>query len=182
MGSGSSKRRRTCGGGSRSPAATCPIPATGRPAPKRSAAKIPRLKVRPDPRQGKDDRVRKEILPIGSPAANAPYSPVVRAGGLLYISGQVGTGADGRLVEGGFEAQCRQCLKRLEELLKEAGASLDHVVRTTAFLTDMGDYAALNDMYREAFPTDRPARTCIQVAGLPLGAIVEIEALAVAPE
>jgi 2-iminobutanoate/2-iminopropanoate deaminase len=123
--------------------------------------------------------LKKEVLPIGSPAASAPYSPVVRSGDLLFVSGQVGAGTDGKLVEGGFEAECRQCLARLRGLLEEAGASLDHVVKTTVFLMDMDDFSRLNEIYREHFPTNRPARTCIQVAKLPVGAIVEIEAIAV---
>jgi 2-iminobutanoate/2-iminopropanoate deaminase len=128
------------------------------------------------------ENLKKEALQIGSPAASAPYSPVVRAGDLLFVSGQVGMGEDNRLVEGGFEAECRQCLARLKGLLEEAGASLDHVVKTTVFLMDMNDFSKLNEIYREHFPTDRPARTCIQVAKLPVGAIVEIEAIAVTPD
>lgn len=126
--------------------------------------------------------MKKEALQIGFPAANAPYSPAVRAGDFLYLSGQVGLGEDNQLVEGGFEAQCRQCLARLKRVLEAAGASLDHVVKTTVFLTDMNDFSKLNEIYREHFPTDRPARTCIQVAALPIGAIVEIEAIAVMPD
>ena len=126
--------------------------------------------------------MKKEALQIGSPAANAPYSPVVRAGDLLFVSGQVGMGDDNKLVEGGFEAECRQCLARLRSLLEGAGASLEHVVKTTVFLMDMDNFSKLNEIYREHFPTDRPARTCIQVAKLPVGAIVEIEAIAVTPD
>lgn len=126
--------------------------------------------------------MKKEVLPVGNPAAKAPYSPVVRAGDLLFISGQVGMGDDGKLAEGGFEPQCRQCLKRLKDLLEEAGASLDHVVKTTVFLTDMGNFSKLNEIYREVFPTNRPARSCIQVAALPVEAIVEVEAIAVVPD
>jgi 2-iminobutanoate/2-iminopropanoate deaminase len=125
--------------------------------------------------------LKKEVLKVGRAAANAPYSPVVRAGDLLFVSGQVALDGEGKLLEGDFEAQCRKCLAQLKNLLVEAGASLSHVVKTTVFLQDLANFARLNDLYREAFPTDRPARTCIQIAALPLGAAVEIEAIAVAP-
>lgn len=122
--------------------------------------------------------MKKEVLPIGSAAANAPYSPVVRAGDLLFISGQVAQ-KDGKLLEDGFEPQCRGCLNQLKALLEEAGVSLDHVVKTTVFIADLENFNRLNEIYREYFPTNRPARTCIQIARLPLDADVEIEAIAV---
>jgi 2-iminobutanoate/2-iminopropanoate deaminase len=122
--------------------------------------------------------MKKEVLPIGNPAANTPYSPVVRAGDLLFISGQVAQ-KDGKVLEGGFEPQCRGCLNQLKALLEAAGVSLDHVVKTTVFLADLENFNRLNDIYREYFPENRPSRTCIQIARLPLDAEVEIEAIAV---
>ena len=106
-----------------------------------------------------------------------PYSPLVRAGEWLVCSGQVGL-RDGVLVEGGVSAQAGQALTNLRRLLEEAGSSLDSVVKTTVFLTDAGDFEALNEVYAEAFGQHRPARSTVVVAALPLGAVVEIEAWA----
>lgn len=106
-----------------------------------------------------------------------PYTPVVRAGEhLLFVSGQVGV-ADGALVDG-FEAQLRQALANLSGLLAGEGASLAAVVKTTVFLTSMGDYGEMNRIYTEVFGDSRPARSAVAVAALPLGALVEIEATA----
>ncbi len=126
--------------------------------------------------------MKKEALAVGNVAPNAPYTPVVKAGETLYVSGQIAVGPDGKIIPGGCEAEGRQCFAQLKALLEAAGSSLDHVVKTTAFLTDLADYAVLNDLYREAFPENRPARSCFQVAALPLGAVVEIEAIAVVGE
>lgn len=106
-----------------------------------------------------------------------PYSPIVRSGGWLVCSGQVGL-ADGALVEGGVEAQARQGLANLAGLLESEGATLSDVVKTTVFLTDMADFAAMNAIYAEAFGDHRPARSTVAVAGLPLGATFEVEAWA----
>ncbi len=106
-----------------------------------------------------------------------PYTPIVRAGEWLVCSGQIGI-ADGALVDGGLEAQTRQALANLADLLAGEGASLADVVKTTVFLADMGDYAAMNEVYTAAFGDHRPARSAVAVAGLPLGARVEIEAWA----
>lgn len=106
-----------------------------------------------------------------------PYTPIVRAGEWLVVSGQVGI-VDGTLVEGGLEAQLRQALDNLRGLLEREGASLSSVVKTTVFLTDMSDYRAMNDVYLAAFGDHRPARSAVAVAGLPLGAVVEVEAWA----
>lgn len=109
-----------------------------------------------------------------------PYSPIVRAGDLLLVSGQIGI-ADGALVEGGLDAQARQCLDNLEAVLAGEGAALTDVVRCGVFLTDMADFAALNEIYVERFAGHRPARAAVGVAALPLGAVVEIEATAYLP-
>lgn len=106
-----------------------------------------------------------------------PYTPVVRAGDhLVIVSGQVGL-ADGSLADG-LEAQLRQALANLRGLLEGAGASLDHVVKTTVFLTSMDDYAEMNRIYTEFFGDHRPARSAVAVAALPLGALIEVEAWA----
>lgn len=109
-----------------------------------------------------------------------PYTPVVRAGDLLVVSGQLGLGPDG-LVDGGVATQLRQALENLRGLVEGAGARLDQVVKTTVFLTDMADYAVMNEVYCEAFGDHRPARSAVAVAALPLGAAVEVEAWLHAP-
>src|SRR5688500_2878972 len=106
-----------------------------------------------------------------------PYTPVVRAGDWLVVSGQVGL-ADGALVDGGVTAQVTQAVTNLAALLEGEGASLRHVVKATVFLADMDDYKAMNEAYTAAFGTHRPARSAVGVAALPLGAAVEIEAWA----
>lgn len=105
-----------------------------------------------------------------------PYTPVVRAGEFLFVSGQLGL-SDGRLVDG-VGAQLRQAIVNLEALLVEEGASLSQVVKTTVFLADIADYPAMNEQYISSFADHRPARSAVAVAGLPLGAVVEIEAVA----
>lgn len=105
-----------------------------------------------------------------------PYTPIVRAGDWLVVSGQVGI-VDGKLADG-FEAQCAQALANLRAQLESVGASLDDVVKTTVFLRHMADYARMNELYLEAFGDHRPARSAVGVAELPLGALVEVEAWA----
>ncbi len=106
-----------------------------------------------------------------------PYTPIVRAGDWLVCSGQIAL-VDGELLDGDAAAQARQALVNLRELLEFAGASMSAVTKTTVFLTDMADYATVNEAYVEAFGDHRPARSAIAVAALPLGASVEIEAWA----
>ncbi len=113
-----------------------------------------------------------------SPAKQVgPYTPMVSAGDWLIASGQLGL-ADGALVDGGVPAQLNQAIANLEALLEGAGASLAAVAKVTVFLTDMADYTVMNDAYVAAFGEHRPARSALAVAGLPLGAAVEIEAWA----
>lgn len=107
-----------------------------------------------------------------------PYSPTARAGTLLVCSGQLGitSGSGGpALVPGGFEAQARQALDNVSRLLASEGAGWKDVVKTTVYLAEMGDYARFNEIYVEALGPHRPARSVVAVAGLPLGALVEIE-------
>jgi len=106
-----------------------------------------------------------------------PYTPLVRAGDWLVVSGQVGL-RDGSLVTGGMQAELRQALANLAALLEAEGSSLAEVVKTTVFLRHIDDYAAMNETYVEAFADHRPARAAVAVAGLPLGALVEVEAWA----
>jgi len=114
-----------------------------------------------------------------APAAG-PFSPAVRgAGDAIYLSGQVGQDpANGRLVEGGVAAQTEQALRNLQAVLEAAGRTLDDVVRVGVYLADMGDFAAMNEVYARWFERPYPARTTIGVAALPLGAAVEIDLVA----
>ena len=112
-----------------------------------------------------------------APKPVGPYTPIVRAGDWLVVSGQVGL-ADGKLVAGGTEAELRQAITNLRTLLEANGASLDQVVKTTVFLRHMGDYALMNEVYMAEFGDHRPARSAIGVAELPIGALVEVEAWA----
>ncbi len=106
-----------------------------------------------------------------------PYTPIVRAGDTLYVSGQLGL-LDGALVDG-LDAQVRQAMANLAGLLEAEGASLNNVVKTTVLLASIEDYAAMNTAYTESFGDHRPARAAFAVAALPLGGLVEIEAIAV---
>jgi 2-iminobutanoate/2-iminopropanoate deaminase len=106
-----------------------------------------------------------------------PYTPVVRAGDWLIVSGQVGL-ADNRLVPGGLEAELRQAIANLRGHLEANGAVLSSVAKTTVFLRHMSDYALMNEVYINCFGDHRPARSAIGVAELPLGALVEVEAWA----
>jgi 2-iminobutanoate/2-iminopropanoate deaminase len=115
--------------------------------------------------------------PAGAPQPVGPYTPIVRAGDWLICSGQVGLRA-GSLVDGGVAAQIAQAIANLESLLVREGSDLAAVVKTTVFLADIADYAAMNDAYIAAFGNHRPARSAFAVAALPLDARVEIEAWA----
>ncbi len=115
------------------------------------------------------------------PFAGAPYNQAVRAGGFVFCAGQVGLDpASGKLVEGGVEAQARRVMQNLAAVLAAAGSALDRVVKTTIFVADLGDFAAVNEVYGSFFSAEPPARSTVQVAGLPAGALVEIEAIALA--
>jgi 2-iminobutanoate/2-iminopropanoate deaminase len=107
-----------------------------------------------------------------------PYTPIVRAGDWLVVSGQIGI-SDGRLVSGGLDDELRQAIANLEALLATEGAALADVTKTTVFLRHLGsDYPKMNEVYMECFGDHRPARSAIGVSDLPLGALVEVEAWA----
>ena len=124
------------------------------------------------------------LSPAGIAPPRGPYSPAVRAGGFLYISGQVPIDpVTNTPVTGGVQAETRQVLSNVQRILEGCGASLSDVVKCTVFLTDVKDFAAMNEVYTEFFGAAKPARTTIAVAGLPLpGAKVEIDAVAYKPE
>lgn len=111
------------------------------------------------------------------PKPVGPYTPIVRAGDWLIVSGQVGI-VDGERVSGGLGAELRQAIANLEAQLATQGASLNDVVKTTVFLRHMSDYADMNAVYIECFGDHRPARSAIGISELPLGALVEVEAWA----
>ena len=112
------------------------------------------------------------------PPPVGPFSPAVRSGGFIFLSGQVGVDpATGQLVVGGVEAEARQIFRNLATLLDAAGKSFGDVVRAGVFLTDIGDFGAVNAVYADAFERPFPARTTVAVAALPLGARIEIELL-----
>jgi 2-iminobutanoate/2-iminopropanoate deaminase len=120
----------------------------------------------------------KIVSTAAAPAAIGPYSQAMICGDLVYTSGQIPLLADGSLVEGGIEAQTKQVLANLEAVLKEAGASLNSVIKTTVFVQDLADFGTLNSLYEAAFGDHKPARSTVQVARLPRDVLVEIEAIA----
>jgi 2-iminobutanoate/2-iminopropanoate deaminase len=116
----------------------------------------------------------------GAPKAVGPYSPAVKVGNTYYLSGQVGLNPEsGKLVEGGITAQTEQVLRNVTAVLASLKLNLKNVAKSTIFLTDMGDFQTVNALYGNAFGNHKPARSTIQVAALPLGAMVEIEVIAV---
>jgi 2-iminobutanoate/2-iminopropanoate deaminase len=115
------------------------------------------------------------------PFQGAPYSQAIRANGMVFCAGQVGLdAATGKLVDGGVEAQARRAMENLGAVLAAAGSSPDRILKTTIFVVDLGDFATVNEVYGSFFSADPPARSTVQVAGLPAGALVEIEAIALA--
>jgi 2-iminobutanoate/2-iminopropanoate deaminase len=118
-----------------------------------------------------------------APAAVGPYSLAIRMGEFVFVSGTVGADPEsGELVSGGVEAQTHQALTNLSHVLASAGTSMDLVVKTTVFMQDLANFAAMNRIYGGFFPEAPPARSTVQVAALPIGAAVEIEAIAWIPD
>jgi len=123
---------------------------------------------------------REVIATEKAPAAVGPYSQAIRVGDLVFTAGQLAIDpATGKLVEGGIEEQTRQVLRNISAVLEAAGSSLDRVAKTTVFLKDMGDFKALNQVYGEFFASEPPARSTVEVSDLALGALVEIDAIAI---
>ena len=123
--------------------------------------------------------MKKIISTDQAPAAIGPYSQAVRAGDLLFVSGQIPADpATGEIVEPTIQAQAKRSLENLKAILEAAGASLDQVVKTTVFLKNMDDFVEMNRVYKTFFTTDCPARSAVQVAKLPKDVLVEIEAIA----
>ena len=125
--------------------------------------------------------MREAVATDKAPKAIGPYSQGIKAGDFVFTAGQAGVDpATGKLVEGGIAGQTRQVLMNIQSILEAAGSSLDRVVKCGVFLQDMADFQAMNTVYAEFFPPDKnpPARTTVQAAKLPLGALVEIDAVA----
>jgi 2-iminobutanoate/2-iminopropanoate deaminase len=122
---------------------------------------------------------KKIISTEKAPKAIGPYSQAVRIDGLVYTAGQTALDpATMELVEGGVEAQTHRVFANLKAVLEAAGSGLNYVIKTTVFLKDMGDFAAMNGVYSSYFPENPPARSTVAVAGLPKGGMVEIEMIA----
>lgn len=113
-----------------------------------------------------------------APAAIGPYSQGIIVNNMFYSSGQIPLTADGKMTEGDIKAQTHQVFSNLKAVLKEAGASLETVVKTTCFIKNMDDFGAMNEVYGEYFSVHKPARSCVEVARLPKDALIEIEVIA----
>jgi reactive intermediate/imine deaminase len=124
---------------------------------------------------------QKQVIQLPGALPGLPYSTAVRVGEVVYLSGQIGISPEtGQLVPGGTRAETRQTLDNIKGTLEQIGSSMDRVFKCTVFLADIADFAAMNEIYRTYFPVDPPARSTVAVSGLPLGARVEIECLALA--
>ena len=114
-----------------------------------------------------------------APAAIGPYSQAIKIGGFLYTSGQISLDAETmEMVKGSIEIETEKVLQNLKAILIADGLDLNHVIKTTVYLTDLGDFSRMNQVYESFFSDNRPARSCIQVAALPKGAKIEIDAIA----
>lgn len=120
----------------------------------------------------------KKVTTTNAPAAIGPYAQGMIVNNMFYSSGQIPLTAAGKMVDGGIEEQTTQVFENLKAVLEAAGSSLDHVVKTMVFLSDMEDFAAMNAVYAEAFGAHTPARSAVEVARLPKDAKVEIEVIA----
>lgn len=122
---------------------------------------------------------KKVVSTDAAPKAIGPYSQGIDTGSLVFVSGQIALDpATGQFHNGTIAEQTERALKNVEGVLKAAGLSMDNVVRTTVFLIDLGEFAAMNEVYAKYFPKDHPARSTVQVSALPKGARVEIDAIA----
>ena len=116
------------------------------------------------------------LTPYGAPQYQ--FSPAVRVGDMLYLSGQIGTDSSGKLVPGGIQAETRQTLANIRDVLARTGSSMDRVVKCTVMMADMAEWPAMNTVYATFFPTHKPARSAFGATALALGARVEVECIA----
>lgn len=123
--------------------------------------------------------MKKVIATHKAPGAVGPYSQAMEVNGTIYTSGVIGIDPQDGLLKGNVLEQAERVLCSLEEILLAAGAGMEDVVKTTVFLQDIGDFAAVNEIYAKHFVEPYPARSCVQVAALPKGALIELEAVAV---
>jgi 2-iminobutanoate/2-iminopropanoate deaminase len=124
---------------------------------------------------------KRAVKTENAPAAIGPYEQAIRVGDFLYTSGQIAMDpATGEMVKGDIEAETERVLKNLEAILSADGMTFNNVIKTTVYLADMGNFARMNQVYESFFSANKPARSCVQAAGLPKGAAVEIDIIAVA--
>ena len=122
---------------------------------------------------------KKIISTPKAPAAIGPYSQAIKVGNFIYTSGQISLDAETmEMVTGSIEIETKKVLQNLEAILMKDGLNLTHVIKTTVYLSDLGDFSKMNQVYEKFFADNRPARACVQVAALPKGAKVEIDAIA----
>jgi 2-iminobutanoate/2-iminopropanoate deaminase len=122
----------------------------------------------------------KRVITLDNTPARRPYSPAVETGNMLFVSGQIAVDqATGKLIEGGIEEQTRKTLSNLRNIIEKSGYKMENVVKCTVLLSDISFYAPMNQIYMEFFPADPPARMAFAVKDLPLGALIEIDAIAV---
>ncbi len=124
---------------------------------------------------------RTSVVTTNAPGAIGPYSQGIASGEMVFVSGQTPLRADGSMAPGGVAEHTAQCLNNIREVLIGAGLTMNDVVKTTVFLTDLGQFGAMNEVYGKHFRPPFPARSTVQVCALPKGADVEIEAVAVRP-
>ncbi|MCD5416687.1 RidA family protein [Candidatus Bipolaricaulota bacterium] len=122
--------------------------------------------------------MKETIRTDAAPPAVGPYSQGIRSNGFIFTSGQLPATPTGELVTDDIAAAARRSLENVKAVLEAGGATMEDVVKVTIYLTDMADFAAVNEVYKTFFPAPEPARSCIAVAALPLGVAVEIEAVA----
>jgi 2-iminobutanoate/2-iminopropanoate deaminase len=120
--------------------------------------------------------VRTEAAP--APFQGAPYSQAIKSGDLVFVSGQLGLKPGDTQITGTIQEQTEQIFRNLQAILEAAGSTLDRIVKTTVFLRDLGDFQGMNEIYAQHVGEERPARSTVEVAALPSGALVEIEAIA----
>jgi 2-iminobutanoate/2-iminopropanoate deaminase len=131
-------------------------------------------------RGDQDKKTVRRVITIDNTQTKRPYSPAIEVNNTLYVSGQIGVDqATGKLVEGKIEEQTRQVLKNLKNVIEKAGYSMDNVAKCTVLLSDISFYSTVNQIYMEFFPKDPPARMAFAVKDLPMGAMIEIDAIAV---